>query len=137
VRITANLEVALAATPIIDRECMAETWDDTGADLFIRLAAMFEDEFRQRLAALRDALRHVERDRLSSEAHSLKSAAAYVCAAATRDVARQIERTAPSAEHAELADLVQYLVEHSDLTMRELRAAIAEREAMTGLSTSG
>jgi HPt (histidine-containing phosphotransfer) domain-containing protein len=115
------------SAPVIDRECMAEMWDDAGPALFQRMAKLFEGEWRRYVAQLHDALQTGDRESLKREAHSLKSAAAYICAESLRLASLSLERAAPAAEPAALARLADVVAAEAEVADIELARAIAER----------
>ncbi len=111
----------------IDRECMAEMWEDAGAALVRRLADIFHRERQQRGEALLAALFDNDREALALEAHSLKTAAAYICAYTLRDAALQLEKEVRDADMVRLADLVHAVSSASDQAADALTVALAGR----------
>jgi HPt (histidine-containing phosphotransfer) domain-containing protein len=120
-----------AAGSPIDRECLAEMWEDAGPALFRRMAELFERERDNHVARLRAALHADDRIGLAFEAHGLKSAAAYVCAEALRAAAARLERQAECAEPVELTDLVTLIAMQADLAGAALGEAIARQSSVS------
>lgn len=113
------------AAPAIDRECMAEMWEDAGPALFRRLAEIFTREREARCEGLLTALFDNDRTALSHEAHGLKTAAAYICANHLRDAAARLEVGAAGADMVELADMVHAVNTESNAAAAALAAAFA------------
>ena len=109
----------------IDRECMADMWEDAGAVLFLRMAELFEIERLRGVAQIQIAMSGDDRKALAFAAHSLRGAAAYVCAAALRDLAMHLEHEARSATPERLRRLVVAIAAASDAAGPALAAAIA------------
>jgi len=120
-------DAADAAAPVIDRECMAEMWEDAGPALFRRMAQLFVQERQRYVAHLHAALRSGSREDLKREAHSLKSAAAYICAERLRLASLRLERAAPTAQTALLARIVAMIEAEADIADIELARAVAEK----------
>ena len=121
----AAMSTAEAAFPLIDHAAMTEMWNDAGPDLFRDIAGLFEAERARRIAQLPMALATCDRAQLAFDAHSLKGAAAYVCAARLQDAARALEQDAPSAPPDQLATLVANVLSAADATGPALQAAMA------------
>ncbi len=112
------------AFPLIDHAAMTEMWNDAGPDLFRDIAGLFEAERTRRVAQLPRALATCDRAQLAFDAHSLKGAAAYVCAARLQDAARALEQDAPSAHPEQLAALVADVLSAAAATGPALQAAM-------------
>jgi|GEM_PF-5878129 len=110
----------------IDRECLAGMWRDVGATLFTRLTKLFETERDQLTADMQTALMSDDRQSLARAAHSLKTSAAYICAARLREAAMRLERGAPDIERAALERLVEAVIAETASVAGELPLAIAE-----------
>lgn len=114
-----------ANLPLIDQAAMAATWEDAGPDLFRDIARLFEIERKRAIARLPQALAEHDRAQLVFEAHTLKGAAAYICASLLQDAARALEREAPFAPPERLAGLVAELIAAADATAPALASAMA------------
>ncbi len=110
----------------VDRECMAEMWEDAGPALFRRMAALFEGERQRSVMQIQSAMNANDRTALAFAAHALRGAAAYVCAAGLRDLAMHLEREAHDATPERLLALVVAIGAASDAAGPALTAAIAD-----------
>jgi len=119
------MDADAAASPLIDHAAMSEMWSDSGPALFRQIATLFDDERRRRITQLPQALAAGDRSQLIFDAHTLKGAAAYVCAPRLHDAARALEHDALSASPARLAELVAAVLSAADLTGPALSEALA------------
>lgn len=110
----------------IDREGMAEMWEDAGPALFRRMAALFDGERQRSVTQIQSAMNADDRKALAFAAHALRGAAAYVCAAGLRDLAMHLEREAHDATPERLLALVAAIRAAADAAGPALAAAIAD-----------
>jgi HPt (histidine-containing phosphotransfer) domain-containing protein len=109
VRALADGSQGARALPLIDFHAMAELWPERNDPLLGRVVSIFISESQQRNAAIKHALDPLDRQVLRHEAHSLRGAAANVCARRLEKTSAELESLANAASGAVLSDCVERL----------------------------
>lgn len=107
------------ALPAVDRRDLLARLNGDAA-LASDLLRLFVDESEPLVARIREALARGDLPAVAREAHSLKGAAAYVSAVASRLIAGTLE----AAARRDQADAVRELIEPLEQALRRVRALL-------------
>ncbi len=112
--------------PNLDRATLAELTEAIGADGVRATLDVFVAETVVRLDLMRRLSCHDDRGRIKLEAHTLKGAGGTLGFCRLSDLARTLERSAPSIAPADYADLVDCLDACFQAARQEVALAFAD-----------
>ena len=102
------IDVTESTLPVLDRETLVERlFGDP--DLVAEILDVFRDDVPSKLTGLRDALAQSDVETVTRLAHTVKGAAANVCAEALREVAMQVEHASREGDLERAASMLDAL----------------------------